>query len=78
MAKYKIIQDKENCIGCGACSAICPEFWEMDENGLAHLKESIENDGQYELEINTEDERARNQEAVDACPVKVISIKEIK
>lgn len=78
MAKYKILQDRDNCIGCGACSAICPEFWEMDEEGLAHLKESTEVDGQSEREINTEEDRARNQEAVDACPVRVIRIKAIK
>ena len=40
MAKHKILHYKDDCISCGACAAIYPEFWEMDDEGLAHLKES--------------------------------------
>ena len=63
MTKYKIVQFKKDCISCGACAAICPEFWEMDSEGMAHLKESKEVDNHWERIINTEDARARNQEA---------------
>lgn len=78
MGKYKIVQDRDNCIGCGACSAICPEFWEMDEEGLARLREGTEAEGKWEREISTEEDRARVQETVDACPVRVIRLKPIK
>lgn len=27
--------DKDTCIGCGACQAICPEVFEIDDTGLA-------------------------------------------
>jgi len=78
MAKYKIIQLKEECISCGACAAICPEFWQMDDEGMAHLKESVKVDDHWERIITTEDERARNQEAAEACPVTIIKIEKIE
>lgn len=74
MGKYKIIHFKKDCISCGACAAICPEFWEMDEEGLAQLREGVEVEGRWEREINSEDERARNQDAADACPVQIIKV----
>ena len=24
---FKIIQDKNKCVGCGACVAVCPDNW---------------------------------------------------
>ena len=76
MGKYKILHFKKDCISCGACAAICPEFWEMDEEGLAQLREGVEVEGHWEREINSEDERARNRDAADACPVQIIKIQE--
>ncbi|MFC1697596.1 ferredoxin [Nanoarchaeota archaeon] len=59
----KIIQDHKECIGCGACVAICPDNWEMDEEGKAKpIKAELDDIG-------------CNQEAADSCPVKCITIK---
>jgi ferredoxin len=63
MSKYKIIQDAEKCIGCGTCVSMCPDNWEMKENGKAYPKKE---------EI---DEIGCNQQAADSCPVQCISIK---
>lgn len=27
--------DREGCIGCGTCEALCPEVFQMGEDGLA-------------------------------------------
>ena len=78
MAKFKIIQKKKECIGCGACAAVCPDFWEMDDEGMAHLKGSTIVDENLEREINKEEERACSQEAVDVCPVGVIKLEKIE
>lgn len=75
--KFKIIHIKKDCICCGACAAICPEFWEMDEEGLAQLKNSKQNDGQWVLEIDTIEAKTCNQEAADVCPVQVIKIESL-
>lgn len=29
----KVVLDQDCCIGCGSCAEICPEVFEMDENG---------------------------------------------
>ena len=35
MVKIKLEKDK--CIGCASCSAICPKRFEMAEDGRSHL-----------------------------------------
>ncbi len=70
----KIIQNREGCIGCGTCVALCPKFWEMDDSeGKANLKDAKKNEetGEYELSV---EEIECNQEAAEACPVQVIRI----
>ena len=64
MAKYKITQDHEKCIGCGACVAVCPSNWEMSGDGKARPK-SQESDDDC------------NKAAADGCPVKCIHVKEV-
>jgi ferredoxin len=58
---FKIKQNIDACIGCGACVAICPENWEFD-NGKAKPKKT---------ELS---EIGCNKSAADACPVKCIEI----
>lgn len=36
---HKISVDKNKCIGCGACSATCPNFFKM-KDGKAHAVKS--------------------------------------
>ena len=61
---YKIIQTRDECIGCGVCAAVCPDSWEMKDDGLASpLNEII-------------DEVGCNQEAADSCPTNCIVIEE--
>ena len=31
----KVNVNKDACIGCGACAAICPDVFEMDDEGLS-------------------------------------------
>jgi len=71
MVRYKIVFEKKDCIGCGACTSQCPENWELveTEDGFkAKLKKQ---------EIN-EDEYSSNQEAADICPVDCIKIEKVK
>ena len=75
MAKLKVIHERANCIACGACAAISPDFWEMDEDTLSSLKGAKKVGDHFELEIS-EDQKAENQEAADVCPVQIIHVKE--
>jgi len=76
MTKHTITHRKAECIGCGACAAICPDFWEMDDEGLAHLKGANTVGENLELEINSLDAKTCNQDAAEACPVQIIKIEE--
>jgi len=70
----KIVQKHEECIGCGACVAICPKFWEMGNDGKAYPKGGgkTPKTGDYELEIK---DAGCNKDAVEGCPVQIISIR---
>jgi len=69
----KIIHEREKCIGCGSCSALCPKFWQVAEDGKAKLIGSTTDPktGNDVLEI---EKTECNQEAADACPVQIIHI----
>jgi ferredoxin len=68
----KIIHEREKCIGCGACVGVCPDFWEMADDGKSKLIGSKINPlGNYELEVQ---EPACSQDASDNCPVNIIHI----
>lgn len=67
MADYKIVHDRDGCIGCGACAAVCPENWEMEDDGKSSPKKT---------EIS-KDEFEGNKSAADGCPVNVIHIIEV-
>ena len=53
--------DKELCIGCGTCAAICPNAFKMSGDNKAEVVGQEEN------------ECAKN--AAESCPVQAISIK---
>jgi len=53
--KYKV--NKEKCISCGICFAICPEGMELEENGKAKVVSS---------------EKLEKCGGKDICPMKAI------
>lgn len=67
----KIVVERNKCIGCGSCAAVCDKFFEMTEDNLAHLKNSVKNVENEELEVNEAD---CAKEAADICPVQIIKI----
>ena len=70
----KIIFNKEECIGCGSCAAVCPDFWEMTDDMKSRVKNSVQSaEGKFELEIEEKD-TACNEEASQICPVQVIKV----
>lgn len=71
MAGFKIVHERENCIGCGACAASCPAYWEMANDGKSKLKGSKAKGANFELEVK---ELGCNKDAADVCPVNIIHI----
>ena len=62
----KVCVDPELCSGCGPCVDICPEAFELNEDGMAVVKVD---------EVPAELQQAC-MEAADNCPTEAISIKE--
>lgn len=56
--------DKDTCIGCGLCPEICPEIFEMEDDGLAVAQD---------IEI-PDDLLETAQEAEESCPVSAITV----
>lgn len=59
----KISIDKEKCIGCGACVAVCPNAFKMQENKAVTVKPEV-------------NKLSCEKDAADNCPVQAITIKE--
>jgi ferredoxin len=73
-SKYTLQHDRPNCIGCAACEAVAPEFWEMNEDGKSDIKNAKNLDnGWQELDFKEKDIEV-NKEGADSCPVNVIHI----
>lgn len=71
----KIRHIYKKCIGCGTCAAICPEYFDMGEDGLAHLKNAAFDEQDDEvLEISKVVSELKD--ALDSCPVQIIKLEE--
>lgn len=74
MQKYKIIYDRQNCIGVSSCALLAEDFWKMAADDKADLVGSKENSsGVWERHIDEKD-LEKNKEAARNCPVGVIKI----
>lgn len=58
----KVKVNKEACIGCGACAAICDKIFELNDEGLSEVKKS---------EVSKDEEQA-TRDAIDSCPTGAI------
>ena len=62
----KVRVNKDACIGCGACAAICDEVFEINDEGLSEAKvEEVKEELQDEV-----------RDAADSCPTGAIEVEE--
>ena len=59
----KVKVNKDLCIGCGACQALVPEVFEIEDDGLACTK----------VDEVKEELQEETQDAIDNCPTSAIS-----
>ena len=57
----KVTVDASTCVGCGLCEQSCPEVFEVQGDGIAHVK------AQSSASCNL-------QEVADSCPVNSIKV----
>ncbi|MDU4861040.1 MAG: ferredoxin [Terrisporobacter othiniensis] len=60
----KAYVDKDLCIGCGVCPSVCPEVFEMGDDGLSHVIVDAVPSG-------SEDDA---KDAEGSCPVDAIKV----
>ena len=72
--QYILQHNRPDCIGCAACEAVAPDFWEMNEDGKSDIKngKNVDN-GWQELDFEEKDFTI-NKDAAESCPVNVIHI----
>ncbi len=58
----KVKVNRDNCIGCGACEAICPEVFNLDDDGIS----TVIIDNFDNIDNNT------LQDAIEGCPTGAI------
>ncbi len=58
MAKITV---NESCIGCGACTGVAPDVFEMNDEGLASV---------------VGDDVTSAKEAAESCPVEAIEVED--
>jgi ferredoxin len=68
MSKIKL--EREKCIGCGSCQAMCPKYFELIEDGKSHIKDSTKQEVE-ELEV---EKLECAESAAEACPAQCIHI----
>lgn len=62
----KVKVNRDACIGCGACAAICDAVFEIDDEGLSvEKKEEVK-----------EDEKQAVIDAKESCPTGAIEVSE--
>jgi ferredoxin len=71
MTNYKVVVKRNECTSCGNCEDECPEYFELDQEGLSHILNSRRIEDNDVLEIEESD---CVLEASLSCPVVCIHV----
>lgn len=58
----RVVVNRDNCIGCGACESLCPEVFQIDDEGISTVI----------CEDFTKVEEASLNDAIEGCPTSAI------
>lgn len=72
---YLVQYDREGCIGAGSCVAANADFWSMNDDGKADLKDGAVDAGTgFLVREIPEEQLEKMREAARSCPVAIIRI----
>lgn len=69
----KIRHKKPECIGCKLCADVAPQYFQMDEEGLAQLLGSSQQ-GVFQIADGFDEDLEDLIQAEEGCPVDIIHI----
>lgn len=81
MARYRIIVDRDMCIGCGIAPSTCSEVFELGEdNGKNRVIEKYAEKTSVNSSVGTVPEELLRcvKQAADSCPVQAITVEETR
>ncbi len=67
----KVVLDKEKCVLCFSCVAICPEVFEGKDDDSVDVKDEYKG-----VDITDPELQAKVREAAAACPTIAIAVEE--
>ncbi len=67
----RVTIEREGCIGCGVCEALCPEVFKLIEDGKSSITEKYRNGNMGEGEVN-DSLISCVENSKNSCPVEVI------
>lgn len=70
----KVKVNKDACIGCGACAAICDEVFEINDEGLSEVKVEENSENKEEFVSVKEELQDEVRDAADSCPTGAIEV----
>ena len=70
----RIIHKQPECIGCDVCCDVAPNYWFMNEEGLAELHSIQKIKDSLQFGEGFEEDREALKEAEENCPVNIIRI----
>lgn len=69
----KVIINREDCIGCGVCEAVCPEVFRLIDDGKSSITEKYRKESLDQGEVG-EELASCVENAKDSCPVEAINV----
>ena len=60
----RVVVDRDRCVGSGACEALAPDVFEVDDDGVLVVHRESPDDG----------EQPDVRDAVNACPTRALSL----
>ena len=69
----KVILNKEECIGCGACAAVLEDFFEIGDDRKSTIRGGKTDGDIVTLDVSDKD-LEKLKEALDVCPVGALKV----
>jgi ferredoxin len=72
--KIRLAHKKAECIGCALCTEVAGDYFVMDPNGEAILRQIVEQQGLFDYAVAYASDLDRLEVAAEGCPVNIIRL----